>query len=209
MTGSLLVWQADRVVRSRRRTLNPLTSTSLSVLLLTVAAACSGGSDTDSTTVPTSVAATTTTVEITVTEPVPTPSTPSSEPTTTVAPTTTAAPTTTTEPLVTDGAVVIVANAAAIPGAARLVTGQLQGFGFTVAEPTNAAGVEARLDRTKVYFLPGSEEVARSIVRLFGDAEFAAMPTPVWIDGANEALGDATVVVMLGRDHGEIGIPPR
>jgi LytR cell envelope-related transcriptional attenuator len=128
---------------------------------------------------------------------------------TTLAPTTTLPPTTTTEPLVTEGAVVLVANAAALPGAAGQMTGQLRGIGFTVAEPTNAAGIEERLDTTKVYYLPEGEAVARSIVRLLGDVTLEPMPTPAWIVGATEALGDATVLVMLGADLAEFGVPPR
>ena len=170
--------------------------------VVTLAVASCSGNDTSSATTTTS-STTTTLTPTTTTEP-------PTLPPTTLEPTTTLPPTTTTEPLVTEGAVVLVANAAALPGAAAQMTGQLRGIVFTMAEPTNAAGVEARLDTTKVYFLPEGYAVARSIVRLLGEGvPLEPMPTPAWIVGATEALGDATVLIMLGADLAKTGVPPR
>jgi hypothetical protein len=69
-----------------------------------------------------------------------------------------------------------------------------------MADPTNAAGNEERLDVSKVYFLPAGADVAASIGRLMGGVEMTRMPVPVWITGGPAALGEATVVVMLGKD---------
>lgn len=190
--------------RTSRRSSHRLDAIVATIAVGTLAvAACSGGDDdaaaTTSTAAPTTTLAPTTTAEPTTTLPP-----------TTVAPTTTLPPTTTTEPLVTEGAVVLVANAAALPGAAAQMTGQLRGIGFTMAEPTDADGVEKRLETTKVYFLPEGEAVARSVLRLLGDGvAFEPMPTPAWIVGATAALGDATVLVMLGTDLAKGGVPPQ
>ena len=95
---------------------------------------------------------------------------------------------------------VLVANATNVPGAAGRLTAQLQAAGFQMMEATNAAGNEEFLDVTKVYVRPGGEVVAQSISLVMGGVALAAMPTPAWITGANAALGDATVLVMLGKD---------
>ncbi len=117
--------------------------------------------------------------------------------------TTTALPPTTTSttiPIVTEGAVVLVANATNVPGAAGRLTAELQSVGFQLMKATDAAGNEEFLDVSKIYVRPGGEAVAESIARLLGGITIAPMPTPIWITGANAALGDATVVVMLGKD---------
>jgi hypothetical protein len=69
-----------------------------------------------------------------------------------------------------------------------------------MADATNAAGVEERLDVSKVYFLPAGADVAASIARVMGDVGVTRMPVPVSITGGPAALGEATVVVMLGSD---------
>jgi hypothetical protein len=121
--------------------------------------------------------------------------------------TSTSTTTTTTIPLVTAGAVVLVANAANVPGAAAKLTGELGALGFQMAEPTNAAGLEERLDVSKVYYLAGAESVAGSVARVMGGVLIGAMPTPVSITGGNDQLGAATVVVMLGRDLAGAELP--
>jgi hypothetical protein len=96
--------------------------------------------------------------------------------------------------------VVLVANATNVGGAASLVTQQLRDRAFAVAEPTNAAGFDEVLDTSKVYFKAEAEAVARSVAHLMGDIPLARMPTPAPIDGATIGLGDAGVLVMLGKD---------
>ena len=120
--------------------------------------------------------------------------------TTTVAPTTTTSPpTTTTTPLVTEGAIVRVANATKVQGGAARLTDELTNVGYHTADPTNAAGNEEFLDTTKVYFLPPGEAVATGLASLLG-VPLAHMPTPAPITDATAGLGDATVLVMLGKD---------
>lgn len=124
------------------------------------------------------------------------------EPTTTIETTTTTSPpaTTTTLPLVLTGGVVKVANATAVEEAAQRLTEELVGVGFVVAEPTNAAGKDEELSTSKIYVKAGSEAVAESVSYLMGGIEILRMPTPAWIFGGTAALGDTTVLVMLGSD---------
>jgi hypothetical protein len=121
--------------------------------------------------------------------------------TTTVPPTTT-----TTLPIITQGAVVKVANAAGVPGAAGRFTQVLQGLGYPVESPTDAAGYEIRLDVSKVYYQPEAQKAAKRMAKLMGVEAFP-MPTPVPILEANKALGDSTIVVMLGKDLADEAIP--
>ncbi len=116
--------------------------------------------------------------------------------TTTLPPTTT----TTTIPLITEGAVALVANASNVNGAAKQLTQELAARGFHMADATNAAGIEERLDVSKVYFLPEGADVAASIARVMGGVSATRMPVPVSITGGPAKLGEATVVVMLGSD---------
>lgn len=119
----------------------------------------------------------------------------------TLPPTTTVPPTTTTEPLVTEGGIVMVANCSDVNGAARLLTDELAANGFQTRKATNGAGIDNSLEATKIYVIPGSEAVARSLSRLLGGVELFQMPTPVWIKDGTAGLGDANVLVMLGRDR--------
>jgi hypothetical protein len=147
-----------------------------------------------STTTTTSPTTTTTTTTIP-------PTTTSTTTTSTTTTTTTIPPTTTTTiPLITEGAVVIVANASGINGAAALLSDELGAIGFHMAPATNTAGVEERLDVSKVYFLPAGADVATSIGRRMGGILVTRMPVPVSITGGPARLGEATVVVMLGSD---------
>lgn len=120
---------------------------------------------------------------------------------------TTTTTTTTTIPLVTAGATVLVANAADVPGAAAKLTSELGALGFQMAEPTNADGLEERLEVSKVYYLAPGQAVAESIARVLGNVVVAPMPTPVSISGGPDQLGAATVVVMLGRDLAGADLP--
>ncbi len=113
---------------------------------------------------------------------------------------TTLAPTTTQTPLVTAGATVMVANSSEKSGAARTLTDELAAIGFTLAHPTDGFGPDVGLAETKIYVIAGAEDVADSVSRMMGGVKVVPMPTPVWITGGTAALGDATVVVMLGND---------
>ncbi len=158
--------------------------------LIVVPAACS------SSRTPSSAATTTsTTVASTTTTAAPTTSTSTTSTTSTTLP-----PTTTTEPIITEGGIVKVANASGVNGAAKLLGSELGARGFVVRDATNAAGIDEDLPTSKIYVLSGSEAVANSISRLLGGIPVAPMPTPAWITGGTEGLGDATVLVMLGHD---------
>ena len=100
----------------------------------------------------------------------------------------------------TEGAVIIVANASGVTGAAALLTQELGALGFHLGNPTNAAGIEEKLDVSKVYYMPAGADVATSVGRVMGNILVTRMPVPVWITGGPARLGDATVVVMLGKD---------
>jgi hypothetical protein len=123
---------------------------------------------------------------------------------TTLPPTTT---TTTTIPIVVDGAIVLVANASAVPGAAGRLTERLRQLGFVSKEPTNAAGTEVSLDASKVYFLAGADAAANSIGLVMGGFPVLRMPTPAPIVDATIGLQDATILVMLGKDLADKGLP--
>jgi hypothetical protein len=102
--------------------------------------------------------------------------------------------------LITEGAVIIVAHASGVTGAAALLTEELTARGFHLGNATNGAGNEEKVDVTKVYFLPAGADVAASVGRVMGNILVARMPVPVGITGGPAQLGDATVVIMLGSD---------
>lgn len=179
----------------------------LSALALTGAAllssACTGSDSTDALPAPATTAATTETIPgpsgIGSTTPTTLPPTTS----TTLPPTTTSTtlpPTTTTEPLVVEGAVVMVANSADVPGAAARLSDELTALGFVVRQPTNGAIYDTALETSKIYAREEASAVAQSVSRALGGVPVERMPTPAPIRGANETLGDATVLVMLGAD---------
>ena len=139
---------------------------------------------------------TTTTVELTTTA-APT----TAEATTTVESTTTIAmPPPSTLPLTLAGGVVKVANATEVEEAAQRLSTELATVGFVVADPTNSAGKDEELTTSKIYVKAGSEAVAESVSYLMGGIDILRMPTPAWIFGGTAALGDTTVLVMLGSD---------
>jgi hypothetical protein len=148
--------------------------------------------------VPTTTTSTTTSTSTTTTTLPPT--TTSTSTTTTSTTTTSTTTTTTTIPLIAEGAVIIVANASGVTGAAALLSQELGDLGFHMGPPTNTAGVEEILEVSKVYYLPAGADVATSIGRAMGGILVTRMPVPVSITGGPAKLGDATVVVMLGKD---------
>jgi hypothetical protein len=115
--------------------------------------------------------------------------------------------TTTVPPMVYTGATVLVANASGVSGTAGQFSKALGQVGFTMATPTNAAGAEAKLTVSKVYYLPGGELVAASAARAMGGVAVAVMPTPVPIKNEAAGLGQATVLVMLGSDLAGKALP--
>jgi len=147
----------------------------------------------------TTLAASTTTVAPTTTPPPPT------DPPTTV----TVAPTTTTNPIVTEGAVVLVANATKVNSGGAKMSKLLGDLGFHMATPTNGAGSEEVVSVTHIYVLPGGEAVAQSLAIVFGGVAVAKMPVPAPITLATAGLGDATVLVMLGKDFAGHRLPKR
>jgi hypothetical protein len=198
----VITWQSPRVSsRPRRITAIPThrarrAAAATAALLVGVAACSSGDRLPDvvtSSSAVTSVSASTTS---TTTAPTSTSSTSTSSTTTTTS--TTLPPTTTSEPIVTEGGVVLVANASRVPGAAARLTTALADRGFTTNSPVNAAGSDEDLPTSRIYARDTSDPVALSISRLLGGIPVVRMPTPVPIESGS--AGDATVVVMLGRD---------
>jgi LytR cell envelope-related transcriptional attenuator len=102
---------------------------------------------------------------------------------------------------------VLVANATDVPGAASRLVSDLAEIGFSMAEPTDAAGYEEFLDTSKVYTRPESQAVAESVARQMGGIPVLRMPTPAPIIDATAGLGEATVLVMLGRDLAGRALP--
>jgi hypothetical protein len=158
----------------------------LTCVVAALAVACSsggGGAPTTASTVATTAPATTATTA----------------PPTTV-PESTLPATTTTEPLVIAGAIVKVANCSDVNGAAGVLTDEFSLLGYEVRKATNGAGADGSLEVTKIYVVEGAEAQARSISKLMGGVELYQMPVPAWIAGGSEELGDANVLIMLGRD---------
>jgi hypothetical protein len=118
--------------------------------------------------------------------------------------TTTAATTETTQAAVTSttitttGYTVVVANASGVGGTAKQMTIALQGKGFTVADPTDAAASAGNQTTTVVYYLPGFEAGAQSVAATLGGVQIQPMPNPPPTQSGS--LGDASVLVMLGTD---------
>lgn len=174
-----------RATRSSTRVVGSSIAVSTAVVaMLVVPLACSSKVDDAAVVTTTTIAATTTSTSSTTTS------------------STTSTTTTTTLPLVTEGAVVLVANSSGTRNAAQKLATELDNLGFAVQGVTNGALYEESLDVSKIYVKPGGEAVAESIARLMGGIEVLRMPTPVWIVGGPDALGFASVLVMLGADKG-------
>jgi hypothetical protein len=105
---------------------------------------------------------------------------------------------------VTEGGIVLVANASSVPGAGARLTEALGGVGFVTLTAVNAAGSDERLDTSRIYARDVNDPVALSVARLMGGVPVLRMPTPVPIESG--VPGDATVVVMLGKDLADAGI---
>lgn len=155
-----------------------------------VLAACGGDGDGDSTTT------TTTSSSVPQTPIEPTAAEPTAVEPTAVEPT--ADPETSTP--VRDGATVVVANASRINGSAGRMTERLAAVGYTMGTATNTTA--GQIDTTVVYYDPANasaQAVAETLrTDLGGDpVTVEAIPVPPPIEGA---MGDATVLVMMGND---------
>jgi len=121
--------------------------------------------------------------------------------------TTSALPVTTAVPTFT--AKVVVANASGMKGAARAATDSLSQVGFTMGDPTDAAGPEKVIAVTKVYYLAGGEATAATAAQYFSSATSqiltAPMPAAVPVSAGN--IGDALVLVMVGTDLANKPLP--
>jgi hypothetical protein len=128
------------------------------------------------------------------------PTQPPSDSSSTTQPTAPAESTTTIFTPVTAGAVVIVANSSHQNGVAKTLSSALQGQNFTMGTPVNGS---AKQTATKIQYKTGdtaAQSVAQSIAVLMGvAAPIEPMPTPVALSDPT-ALGDATVLVLLGDD---------
>jgi len=167
---------------------------------LPTAAGSSTTADSGASSVSTSTDVPTTTTDVATTSSVEDTTTTVAPTTTTSTTTTTTEPPTTTTTIVVQGAIVKVANATKVPGGASKLSKLMAKYGFQMAEPTDAAGNEEFRDTTQIYCLPGSEAVAGSIGILLDGVPVNYMPTPAPITDATAGLGDASVLVMLGKD---------
>lgn len=98
-----------------------------------------------------------------------------------------------------DGAIVVVANASTVDGAAGRLTTSLQGQGFTTADATNAT---AKQDATTILYDPsqaGALAVAQSLGVLINVSIIQEVPSPAPVNDGVLPDG-ASVVVMLGSD---------
>jgi hypothetical protein len=124
---------------------------------------------------------------------------------TTVAPAAgaTTAPTT-TAPETRGGATVVVANASSQGGVAAAMSDQLGELGYTMGEPTSDLADEG-LEESIVYYSVGNETlaVAQTLANDMGGIDVQEMPSPVPV----EALGEGSVVLMLGNDYAGEDVP--
>ena len=58
-----------------------------------------------------------------------------------------------------------------------------------------------------MYYRPEAAAVGESIARVMGGIPSASMPTPAPIVDATAGLGDATVLLMLGKDLADVTPP--
>ena len=124
--------------------------------------------------------------------------------TTTATTTTTSATTASGEfEYVTDGAVVVVANASRVNGAAGLLSDGLGAVGFTVTEPTNSADDVENIETTQIFYSPGdaaAQAVAENLRLAFGGGDIVVEEVAVPAPTESGDLGEGTVLVLLGND---------
>jgi hypothetical protein len=123
---------------------------------------------------------------------------------TTTATTTTSATTASGEfEYVTEGAVVVVANASRVNGAAGLLSDGLGAVGFTVTEPTNSADDVENIETTQIFYSPGdaaAQAVAENLRLAFGGGDIVVEEVAVPAPTESGNLGEGTVLVLLGND---------
>jgi hypothetical protein len=123
---------------------------------------------------------------------------------TTTATTTTSATTASGEfEYVTEGAVVVVANASRVNGAAGLLSDGLGAVGFTVTEPTNSADDVENIETTQIFYSPGdaaAQAVAENLRLAFGGGDIVVEEVAVPAPTESGDLGEGTVLVLLGND---------
>lgn len=91
-----------------------------------------------------------------------------------------------------------VANASKVSGSAGELTTQLQGRGFIVQPAMNSSEITPKQTATVVYFIAGSEDAAALIATTLGGVATAPMPDPIPTESG--AVGEATVLILLGTD---------
>jgi len=120
------------------------------------------------------------------------------------------APTTTTAFVpVRTGGTVIVANASQVPGSAGRMTTTLESAGYATADATDADKnlVTVPINKTIVYYSVGVDmNLVNTLARDLGGATVQPMPREIPVSG--NALGAATVLVMLGTDMADKPLTP-
>lgn len=103
------------------------------------------------------------------------------------------------------GAIVLVANASRLPNTAGNVTEVLRRAEYTVGDPTNAseAAYPSPLETTEVYYAAGNDAALAVATQIQTDLAIAAAPQPLPAEPPVESMGEATVLVVLGRDKVE------
>jgi hypothetical protein len=99
----------------------------------------------------------------------------------------------------TEGAIVVVANASTVNGAAGQLTTALTGKGFDLSAAANAT---QKLDVSKIYYNAANTQalaVASSVASLMAVTAIEEMPSPPPIEGGALPEG-VDVLVMLGSD---------
>jgi hypothetical protein len=114
-------------------------------------------------------------------------------------------PVTAPPPLVTVGASVMVVNANFQGGTAGTMSRALEsGPGFSMVSPSDAAGLDAALTTSLIYYDPdqvAAIDVANSLNRVLGgDLSVTVIPDPANPPVQSGTLSGAGVVLMLGLD---------
>jgi hypothetical protein len=151
--------------------------------------ACGGGGDSSSTTTNPAV----------ITQP-PTVAPLITEPPVTLPPVVTTPP---TVALVTEGAVVLVANASGIDGAAGRLSDRLAAAGFTMGAATNSSTAVSNLAVTQVYYVagdPAALAVAQSVQAVLGGGAVELLELSLPAPTQSGDVGDAGVLVLMGND---------
>ena len=103
----------------------------------------------------------------------------------------------------------IVANASQVPGSAGRMTTTLESAGYATADATDADKdiVDVPISKTIVYYSVGVDtNLVNTLARDLGGATVQPMPTEIPVSG--NALGAATVLVMLGTDMADKPLTP-